>query len=110
MENLYTGQGVGVEEDGDDDEDEVDGNVSRSVLLRLQGGRRGTTDSSTGGSVPCVLCRWFFCRPCHQPFDSGGEGGVFLGDRCHVALCVVENSSRCSGEVFSLEATWRYIM
>lgn len=32
MENLYTGQGVGVEEDGDDDEDEVDGNVSRSIL------------------------------------------------------------------------------
>lgn len=33
MENLYTGQGVGVEEDGDDDEDEVDGNVSRVAPL-----------------------------------------------------------------------------
>ena len=31
MENLYTGQGVGAdpEEEGDDDEDEVDGNVSK---------------------------------------------------------------------------------
>ena len=30
MENLYVGQGVGAdpEEEGDDDEDEVDGNVS----------------------------------------------------------------------------------
>ncbi|CAM9934106.1 unnamed protein product, partial [Hapterophycus canaliculatus] len=30
MDNLYVGQGVGVEEDGDDDEDEVDGNVVKS--------------------------------------------------------------------------------
>lgn len=28
MGKLYEGQGVGIEEDGDDDEDEVDGNVS----------------------------------------------------------------------------------
>lgn len=27
MENLYTGQGVGADEEGDDDEDEADGNV-----------------------------------------------------------------------------------
>ncbi|MCP6297046.1 hypothetical protein NL457_27880, partial [Klebsiella pneumoniae] len=30
MDKLYVGQGVGVEEDGDDDEDEVDGNVVMS--------------------------------------------------------------------------------
>lgn len=33
MENLYVGQGVGADpdEEGDDDEDEVDGNVSSRV-------------------------------------------------------------------------------
>lgn len=28
MENLYVGQGVGADEEGDDEEDEADGNVS----------------------------------------------------------------------------------
>lgn len=41
MENLYVGQGVGAdpEEEGDDDEDEVDGNVSWGFWLDSVHGR-----------------------------------------------------------------------
>lgn len=50
MENLYTGQGVGIEEDGDDDEDEVDGNVSRLVLKKGQLMRWGCVSFRAGSS------------------------------------------------------------
>lgn len=70
MENLYTGQGVGAdpEEEGDDDEDEVDGNVSQGWGLYMIGcdfghhhrsPREGEIELTVHffGLVGCVLAR-----------------------------------------------------
>ncbi len=82
MENLYTGQGVGVEEDGDDDEDEVDGNVSR---LSWSGGegRGGESRGGRGGGRP-----------------AGGGGGV-LPLRLHRSYVDFEMLSPVGGASMS---------